>query len=115
MTENPYKKTEPLSTSDEKTWVIVQYVGAFFVDFLSPLIAYFLFNNRGPFISSHTKEHLNFSLTVLGAYLVLAISLIGWLLIGVPFIVAIVFRIIAIVKASQGEEYRFPLTIRFIK
>jgi uncharacterized Tic20 family protein len=49
------------------------------------------------------------------AYIVLAISIVGWLIIWVPFVAAIAFRIVGAYKASQGELYNFPITIRFIK
>lgn len=116
MTDNPYQQpAAPLSPSEEKTWAIVQYIGGFIFDVLSPLVAFLLFNRRGPFITSHTKEHLNFSLTVLIAYAVLAITLVGLLFIWVPYVLALIFRILAVVAAAQGNEYRFPLSIRFIK
>ncbi|MEY4397018.1 MAG: hypothetical protein RLZZ40_774 [Actinomycetota bacterium] len=115
MTDNPYKQTGPMTPGEEKGWAIGQYLGALFLDVFSPLIAYILFRERGPFIESHSKEHLNFSLTIVLAYIVLAISIVGWLIIWVPFVAAIAFRIVGAYKASQGELYNFPITIRFIK
>jgi uncharacterized protein len=49
-------------------------------EFFAPVIGYLLFNGKGPFISHHVRESLNFGITMLIAVVVLAISIIGWLL-----------------------------------
>jgi uncharacterized Tic20 family protein len=49
------------------------------------------------------------------AVFVLLISIIGWLLLWVPPIIWIVLRIVAAYKTSQGDYYKYPLTIRIIK
>jgi uncharacterized Tic20 family protein len=79
------------------------------------LIGYLLFNGKGPFISHHVRESLNFGITMLIAVVVLAISIIGWLLLWLPPVIWIIFRIIAAYKTSQGEFYKYPLTLRVVK
>jgi uncharacterized Tic20 family protein len=79
------------------------------------LIGYLLFNGKGPFISHHVRESLNFGITMLIAVVVLAISIIGWLLLWLPPVIWIIFRIIAAYKTSQGEFYKYPLTLRIVK
>jgi len=46
---------------------------------------------------------------------VLMLILIGFVLVFAVGIFDIVMTIIAIVKVSQGERYRYPACIRFIK
>jgi uncharacterized Tic20 family protein len=46
---------------------------------------------------------------------VLAISIIGIALLWLPPILWLIFRIIAAIKTSQGEFYKYPLTLRLIK
>jgi uncharacterized Tic20 family protein len=46
--------------------------------------------------------------------IVLAISIIGWVLLWVPPVIWFVLRIVAAVKASQGEYFKYPLTLRLI-
>jgi uncharacterized Tic20 family protein len=71
--------------------------------------------DKGPFVLHHAKESLNFSITVLLITVVLAISIIGWVIIWeVPAYWAIC-RIIAALQTSQGKFFKYPLTIRFIK
>ena len=84
-------------------------------EFFAPLIGYLVFNDKGPFISHHVRESLNFGITMLIAVVVLAISIIGWLLLWLPPVIWIIFRIIAAYKTSQGEFYKYPLTLRIVK
>jgi uncharacterized Tic20 family protein len=48
------------------------------------------------------------------AVVVLAVSIIGWVLLWLPPVLWIIFRIIAAIKTSQGEFYKYPLTLRLI-
>jgi uncharacterized Tic20 family protein len=49
------------------------------------------------------------------AVVALAISIIGIVLLWLPPIIWFVFRIIAAFKTSQGEFYKYPLTLRIVK
>lgn len=114
-TPNPYASNEPMSAETEKAWAIASHLLAIPFEFFAPLIGYLIFNGKGPFISHHVRESLNFGITMLIAVVVLAISIIGWLLLWLPPIIWIFFRIIAAFKTSQGEFYKYPLTLRFVK
>ena len=114
-TPNPYASNEPMSPDSEKTWAIASHLLAIPFEFFAPLLGYLLFNGKGPFISHHVRESLNFGITMLIAVVVLAISIIGWLLLWVPPIIWIVLRIVAAYKTSQGEDYKYPLTLRLVK
>lgn len=112
---NPYASGRAWTPEEEKTASILIHAVAIIFELIAPIIGYAAFKDRGPFVNHHSKEALNFSLTMLVFYLVLGISIIGWVVIWAVPIYAAIFRIIAAVKASQGEFYKFPLTIRFIK
>jgi uncharacterized Tic20 family protein len=114
-TPNPYASNEPMSPHTEKSWAIASHLLAIPFEFFAPLIGYLLFNGKGPFISHHVRESLNFGITMLIAVVVLAISIIGWLLLWLPPVIWIIFRIIAAYKTSQGEFYKYPLTLRIVK
>jgi uncharacterized Tic20 family protein len=49
------------------------------------------------------------------AFVVLALSVIGWVIIWLVPTVWVIFRIIAAMKAAQGDFYKIPISIRFIK
>jgi uncharacterized Tic20 family protein len=104
-----------MSPQTEKAWAIASHLLAIPFEFIAPLIGYLVFNGKGPFISHHVRESLNFGITMLLAVVVLAISIIGWLLLWLPPVIWIIFRIIAAFKTSQGEFYKYPLTLRIVK
>jgi uncharacterized Tic20 family protein len=104
-----------MSPQTEKAWAIASHLLAIPFEFFAPLIGYLVFNGKGPFISHHVRESLNFGITMLLAVVVLAISIIGWLLLWLPPVIWIIFRIIAAFKTSQGEFYKYPLTLRIVK
>jgi uncharacterized Tic20 family protein len=104
-----------MSPENEKLWAVALHLLAIPFEFIAPIIGYFVFRDKGPFVSHHAKESLNFGLTVVLAAVVLAISIIGLLFLWVLPIVWIVFRIIAAFKAGQGEFYKIPIAIKFIK
>jgi uncharacterized Tic20 family protein len=116
MTQNDYSTPgEPMSKESERFWAIAVHALGIPFEFFAPLLGYLLLKDRGPFIRHHVIESLNFGLNMLLLYVILAISVVGWLLFWVPPIIWVIFRIIAAYKASLGEFYRYPWTIRFIK
>jgi uncharacterized protein len=96
--------------------------------FIGPLAVWLIKRNDDPFIDAHGKEALNFNLSlliyavaiavggvVLGV-LTLGLAVIPAALLGVALLVLwFVCTIIAAVKASGGETYRYPLTIPLVQ
>ena len=73
--------------------------------------------NESAFVRRQAVESLNFQLSMLIAAivsLVLWLVLIGFLLCIVVGILWLVFTIIGSIKGSNGEDYRYPLTIRMV-
>jgi uncharacterized Tic20 family protein len=68
-------------------------------------------------IDAHGKEALNFQISMLIYNIVagvLCLVLIGFALLAALHILNVVFVIIAALKASEGQIYRYPLTIRLL-
>lgn len=89
-----------------------------FGNILGPLVVWLIKRHDSPYIDYHGKEALNFQISLilyLIASAVLIIVLVGILLIIVVGVAGIVLTIIAAVRASEGEEYRYPMTIRLVK
>ena len=89
-----------------------------FGNLLAPFLIWQLKKNQYPVIETQAKEALNFQFTVY-LYLIVACVLI-LAVIGVPLLMAIgVFNLVCIilaaVKANNGEAWRYPLCIRFLK
>lgn len=83
-----------------------------------PLVIWLVKRADSPEIDSTGKEVLNFQITytiyslIAGA---LCFVLIGFLILPIVLIVWLVCIIIAAVKTSNGEIYRYPATIRFLQ
>lgn len=96
------------------------FVGHFipFGNIIAPLIIWLMKKNESSFVDHHGKESLNFQISLLIYIIIsviLAFVLIGFVLAIALWIFSLVIVIIAGVKANDGEWYRYPLTIRFIK
>jgi uncharacterized protein len=108
----------------DRTWDVLCHVSAlagFIIplgNIIGPLIVWLIKKQELPSVDLHGKESLNFQISVTIYMLVSAILmlvLIGFLLMIVVAIGAIVLVVIAAIKAGNGEFYRYPLSIRFIK
>jgi uncharacterized protein len=110
-----YAAAAPLSPQDEKNWALGAHLGVLLVSFVAPLVIWLVFKGRGPFLEHHAKESLNFQITVMIALFASAIlSIVGIFLMLALIPWMIVMPIIAAVKASNGEWYRYPLTLRLV-
>ncbi|WP_306814965.1 DUF4870 domain-containing protein [Microbacterium jiangjiandongii] len=108
----------PLGPADEKMWATFIHVGGIFFGFVPALIGYLALRDRGPFVRAHAATALNFQLTVLIAMIagmVLLFVLVGAFVLLAAAVVDLIFSIIAAIKASQGQWYRYPLTITFVR
>jgi uncharacterized Tic20 family protein len=85
---------------------------------LGPLVVWLIKKEDHPFIDQQGKEALNFQITMLLAAFVsalLILVLIGIFLLVAVGILMVVLPIVGAVKANDGEPYRYPLAIRFLK
>ena len=85
---------------------------------IAPLIVWQIKKDEHPFVNEHGKEAVNFQISIL-LYTVICILFI-FICVGVIMLVAvgifnIVCLLIAAIKANNGEYYRYPICIRFIK
>src|SRR3954451_16648771 len=99
-----------LSPQDEKLWATLTHVGGILFHWLAPLVAYLVLKDRGPFVRWHTRQALNFQLTVLLAYvagIVLWIFIVGIFVVLAAAVVNIVFGIQAAIAANRGEFYKY--------
>jgi uncharacterized Tic20 family protein len=85
---------------------------------LGPLVIWLYWRDSSDFVASQAKEALNFNLTVgMAAVVCAALVLLG---VGVPLLVALflawlAFTLVAAVKASEGVDYRYPVSLRVVK
>lgn len=114
----------PMSDSDVRMWAMLTHLSALTGLFtgvgsvVAPLIIWQIQKDKSAYIDYHGKEAVNFQITMAIAFIIsffLVFVLIGAFLIWILGVVWLVFTIIAAIKANNGEYYRYPLTIRFIK
>jgi uncharacterized Tic20 family protein len=116
--EQPVSPGQPEISKDAKNMAMLCHLLAIFTGFLGPLIIWLIKKDDTPFVDDQGKEALNFQITVLIAMIVsglLTFLCIGFILMPAVGIVDLVFCILAAIKASKGEAYRYPVNIRFIK
>ncbi|NIM52490.1 MAG: DUF4870 domain-containing protein [Gemmatimonadales bacterium] len=85
---------------------------------VAPLIVWLIKKEDHPFIDEQGKEAVNFQITMFIAgfvSVILILVLIGIFLLFLVLLAMIIFPIIAAVKANDGEHYRYPFALRFIK
>ncbi|MGI8889805.1 MAG: DUF4870 domain-containing protein [Chthoniobacterales bacterium] len=108
-----------------RTWAALCHASALLGVFLhfpghifGPLIVWLVKRGDSPEIDAHGKEALNFQISMLiynAVAVVFCLILIGFAFLIVLWVLNAVFSIIAAIKASDGEFYRYPMTIRFIQ
>lgn len=119
MAENSFLGTDTpppyTPTTDEKNLALLSHVITIVSSFLAPLVIYLIKKDESAFVAAHAKESLNFQITVFIICFILAITIIGLLLVWLIAILALIFVIVATIRASEGKLYRYPFSIRFIK
>ena len=115
----------PQVSKDEQNWAMFCHLSAlsgFIIPFgseIGPLVIWLMKRAEMPMVEVHGKEVLNFQITVMIAAvvsMVLMFVFIGFLLLAVVAIGALILTIMAAIKVSNGDySYRYPFTLRLIK
>lgn len=114
---------------EERQWALFAHLSALLAGlltghwlgvgcFIGPLIIWLAKREGMPFVDDQAKEALNFNITVAIAALVcglLMFVLIGFVLLPILGVLWLVCVILAAIKANEGERYRYPFALRFIK
>ena len=94
-------------------------VGIPFGTILGPLVMWLVKKDQSAFVNDQGKEALNFHITVIVICLLasplICLAGLGLIIIIPVAIAALVFTIIAGIKANGGEWYRYPFAARLIK
>lgn len=105
-------------SGNDKIWTMLAHLSVLFgLGIVLPLVVYLAMRQESAYVAANAKEALNFHLSLV-IYVVACIPLM-FILIGVPLAIAIslgalVLAIVAAVKASDGQIYRYPLTLRLV-
>ena len=114
---------QSMPPDQERLWAMLAHLLSFvaaylFLGFVAPLVVLLVFGPRSAYVRAHAVESLNFNLTWL-LYGIVGVIL-AFVLVGIPILIALgiaylVLVVIASVRANNGEFFRYPLTIRFIR
>ena len=105
-------------SSDDTVWALLAHLSFFVIGLIGPLIVMLTKGKESPFVRGHAVEALNFHISVLIAVLVsfvLVFLIIGFVLLPVVIIGAMVLTVIAAVAAGGGKPYRYPVNLRLVK
>jgi uncharacterized protein len=107
-------------TSDDKVLAMLAHLLTFVAWFVAPLIIWLLKKDdpTASFVSENAKESLNFQITLFILSVIclpLCLIFIGFILLWVLGIVALVLVIVAAVRVNEGKLYRYPINFRLIK
>ena len=105
-----------MGKSDSQTLAVLTHVLGLLTGFVGPLIILLVSKDKS--IRRHVNNALNWQLSLIIYYIISFILI--FVFIGIAFIIVLavinmVFCIMAAVKASNGEYWKYPFSITFLK
>ena len=121
MTVQAPETGAPELTSESRNWGTLSHLSAFVVflgipSLVGPLVMWLL-RRDDPWTEHHAKEALNFNISFMIYGVIAALSIllvVGLLLLPAVLITWFVLVIRGALRASAGEYYRYPMTMRFV-
>lgn len=113
-----YDSGEAVS-GDDKSLAMLTHLSGIVLGFIVSLVVWLMHKDKPEkaWLVDQAKEALNFQITVtIAAFVcgVLMVVFIGFLLLPLVLIGNLVLCILAGLKAKEGEDYRYPATLRLI-
>ena len=109
----------------ERTWATLCHLSSLllfilppFGHILGPLVIWLAKKNNMPLVNEEGRSVLNFQISwTIYAIITMFLCLfgIGYVLIGPVVLMNVILVIIASIKISHGEKFRYPCTILFIR
>jgi uncharacterized Tic20 family protein len=114
----------PIGEKEERQWAMFAHLGTFssmFVplgNFIAPIVIWQIKKHESDFVVEQAKESLNFQITLI-LYFIISIPLcfiiIGFFLIFALVIFGLIMVIVGGIRANEGEDFCYPMTLRLIK
>jgi uncharacterized protein len=118
----------PVSRLNEsaRSWCIGLHLSGFsgilmgwsLMHIIAPLVIWLIKRADSPEIDVTGKEVLNFQISYsiyTGISILLCFVLVGFVLLPIVLIAWLICMVLASVRTSNGEAYRYPFTIRFLR
>lgn len=106
------------TTSNDRNLAALTHVSGIFFSVLVPFLVWILKKDESPYLGEQSAEALNFQITMLIAQTAAGMSvmfLVGFVLLPAVVLANVVLSLIAAVKTSNGESYKYPFTIRIVR
>jgi uncharacterized Tic20 family protein len=108
-------------SSESRNWATFAHLSAFVMflgipSLIGPLVVW-LAKKDDPYVEAQAKEALNFNISMLIYAIAAGISIllvIGIVALPAVFIAWFVLVIVAAIRSADGEDYRYPFTIRLV-
>ncbi len=113
-----------MEQQEERNWGMFCHLSALagfiipFGNLIGPLVLWLMKKDESQFVDNQGKESVNFQISFLiyacisALLIVIVIGIVLLIVLGVGMLILV---IVASIKASNGEQYRYPMAIRFIK
>ena len=86
--------------------------------FLGPLLVMLVQGPKSARVRANAVESLNFDITMSIAMIVsivLMVVIVGFILAPLVGLLWLIFKIVAAVQTTSGQDYRYPFNIRIVK
>lgn len=109
-----------LSQSQERQYAMFTHLGGIILPLIAAIIGYVMFKDKSAYLKEQTTSALNFGISFAiysAASTVLMVISFGLLFFipGLVWLFFVIMSILAGIKANNGEEFKYPLSIAFIK
>ncbi len=116
VTTTPEKR--PLFGLEENLYILLMHLSQFVSAFIAPLVMWLIGKDENRRVDLHGKEIMNFIITYAIWFIIGIITIpiiVGIVILSVWGVAVTIFIIIAAIKAFNGEDWKYPLTIKFFK
>ena len=108
--------------AEERNWAMAGHLGSiltawFALGLVAPLVVLLAKGGSSEFVRRHAVESLNFQINALVytvVFVALLFVLVGFVLLPLYALFYLITVIVGTVRASRGEDWRYPLTLRLV-
>ena len=117
-----------MAPDQQRLWATLGHLSPLLTGFVGPLVLFLVLKERGSFVRHHSAEALNLQITlalvslagtVVGGVLMLVTLGLAALVVvpvaGAFAIAVLVLQVFAAVRAHQGLDCRYPLTLHLVR
>mgnify|MGYP000117837879 CR=1 FL=1 len=113
-----------VADKEQRTWAMFCHLSALagllfpFGSVIGPLIVWLVKKEEMPLVAEHGRKSLNFQLTMMIAYIVcfmLIFVVVGAILLPLVALFSLIMVVVSAIKANDGKEVNYPMSIEFIK